>query len=206
MTDPSRNPLDLTWSWAWPHQWDPGYALHVAALTPLFVAMIIAAVIDCRVRKIPNWLTFSLAAAGLLRSFVTIPGGLEFTPLHAFGGLLVGLLAGVPLFILGARGAGDVKLYAAAGAWLGPAGVIALMMLEAIIGMIGIVARATARGELLILLKNTGVLIATLIHVKSLGTEQAADNGRRFTSISKPLPHAVPALAAIVLAAMQGRL
>lgn len=39
---------------------------------------------------------------------------------HAGGGLMVGLLCWLPFYAMGWLGAGDVKLYAAAGAWLGP--------------------------------------------------------------------------------------
>jgi prepilin peptidase CpaA len=41
--------------------------------------------------------------------------------LQAGGGLLAGLACWLPFYLLGWLGAGDVKLYAAAGAWLGPA-------------------------------------------------------------------------------------
>jgi prepilin peptidase CpaA len=40
---------------------------------------------------------------------------------NAGGGLLAGLACWIPFYALGWLGAGDVKLYAAAGAWLGPA-------------------------------------------------------------------------------------
>ena len=45
------------------------------------------------------------------------PAGLGVT--HAVLGLIVGLAVFFPLFALGAMGAGDVKLMAAIGAWLG---------------------------------------------------------------------------------------
>ena len=40
--------------------------------------------------------------------------------LHGIEGLFVGLACWLPFYALGWLGAGDVKLFAAAGAWLGP--------------------------------------------------------------------------------------
>ena len=71
---------------------------------------------DLRTSRIPNLLTFSAAAAGLAwHAF----GG--WAPLaSALGGLALGLLLFLPIYLLRGMGAGDVKLLAALGAWLGP--------------------------------------------------------------------------------------
>jgi prepilin peptidase CpaA len=44
--------------------------------------------------------------------------------LAALGGSMVGLLIMLPGYLFGGTGAGDVKLLAAAGAWLGPMGTV----------------------------------------------------------------------------------
>jgi prepilin peptidase CpaA len=85
----------------------------------VFLAMLgLACVWDVRFRKIPNRLTAVLAAAGLLFTLSHHPdwSGLGI----AFGGLAVGMLIWFPSFAFGLLGAGDVKLAAAAGMWLGP--------------------------------------------------------------------------------------
>ena len=75
-----------------------------------------AVVIDVRTRRIPNWLTGAIAGAGFGMAF----GGGVVTPAQAALGLLAGLLLMMPGHLIGATGAGDVKLMAAVGAVVGP--------------------------------------------------------------------------------------
>ncbi|MEM1061613.1 MAG: A24 family peptidase [Planctomycetota bacterium] len=83
----------------------------------LVVAFLIyAAWIDGRELRVPNWLTFPMAGAGLVFHLWT--GGLEGLGLSVLG-LIVGLLCLLPFFSVGAMGAGDVKMMAAMGAWVG---------------------------------------------------------------------------------------
>ena len=80
--------------------------------------LLLAAIGDVRTRRIPNRLVATLALLGLAFSVTqrpVLPGAL-----HGFEGLLVGLACWLPFYALGWLGAGDVKLFAAAGAWLGP--------------------------------------------------------------------------------------
>lgn len=76
----------------------------------------LAAIIDLRDRRIPNWLTFGAAAAGLAFNLWTsgFPGLLA-----GAGGWLTGVVIFFLPFALGGLGAGDVKLVAGLGAWLG---------------------------------------------------------------------------------------
>ena len=76
----------------------------------------IAAVTDTATSRIPNVLTFTAASFALL-FHTTAPAGSGGT--FALAGLAVGLAVFFPLFALGAMGAGDVKLMAAIGAWIG---------------------------------------------------------------------------------------
>jgi prepilin peptidase CpaA len=80
-----------------------------------------AAVIDVRTRRIPNLLTFGSAAAALAYHLWT--GGLHGLAQSA-GGWAVGIALFLPMFLLRGRGAGDVKLLGAVGAWLGPMGAV----------------------------------------------------------------------------------
>jgi len=81
--------------------------------------LVIAAIGDLRTRRIPNRLVAVLALAGIVYSVARAPLIPGLT--QAGGGLLAGLACWLPFYALGWLGAGDVKLYAAAGAWLGPA-------------------------------------------------------------------------------------
>lgn len=80
------------------------------------LTVIVACVSDVSTSKIPNVLTFAAAALAVV-FHVASPAGLGLT--HAGLGLAVGLAVFFPLFALGAMGAGDVKLMAALGAWVG---------------------------------------------------------------------------------------
>lgn len=86
----------------------------------VFTAILVAAAIgDFRNRRIPNWTVAILAVLGIGFSISQAP--VVTGALRGGGGLMVGLACWLPFYALGWLGAGDVKLFAAAGAWLGPA-------------------------------------------------------------------------------------
>jgi prepilin peptidase CpaA len=99
------------------------YAALVIALT--------ACILDLRTSRIPNWLTFGGSAIGLLAA--AFLGGTAGAELHLLG-WSVGLVIFLPVFVLGGLGAGDVKLMACLGAWLGPIGVLWTALYAAIAG------------------------------------------------------------------------
>jgi prepilin peptidase CpaA len=77
---------------------------------------------DIRTRRIPNAITLGGAAVALVFHVCTA-GSVAAAPGAAgwsLAGWAVGLSLFLPLFLLGGMGAGDVKLLAAFGAWLGP--------------------------------------------------------------------------------------
>ncbi len=87
------------------------------ASVPLAIMLLAAVWRDVRCHRIDNWITFPGALTALvLHASCTGGNGL----LHALGGLGVGLLALLPFHAYGGMAAGDVKLMAAAGAFLGP--------------------------------------------------------------------------------------
>jgi prepilin peptidase CpaA len=76
-------------------------------------AVLVAAVTDIWKFKVYNALTLPLLAAGLVYN------GLNYEIADSLLGILFGFAALVPLYLVGGMGAGDVKLMAAVGAWLG---------------------------------------------------------------------------------------
>ena len=81
------------------------------------VLVVIAAGWDLATRRIPNVLTFGAALAGFfVHGYIAGWSGAE----SSLAGWAVGVLFFFPMFALGGMGAGDVKLLAAVGAWLGP--------------------------------------------------------------------------------------
>lgn len=102
----------------------------VISIAALVVALI-AAGSDIRTRRIPNILTFGATAIALGYHLVTAgPTGLGVSA----AGWFVGALVFFPFFALGGMGAGDVKLVAALGAWLGPLGAVQVAIAGAIAG------------------------------------------------------------------------
>ncbi|MGI8497269.1 MAG: A24 family peptidase [Gemmatimonadaceae bacterium] len=104
---------------------------HTAAV--VFVALLCAACVwDVRARRIPNWVSASLAVGGLLFSLAEhdVGRGLGI----AFGGMMLGLLLWFPSYVFRLLGAGDVKLFAAAGAWLGPVRTFEAALIAGLIG------------------------------------------------------------------------
>ena len=95
-----------------------------------------AAVFDIRSRRIPNWLVLAGIVAGFAWNVSFSPGwsGLG----RAAAGLGLGFILYFPLYLLRARGAGDVKLLAAVGAITGPGNCFWIFFLTAILG--GVIA------------------------------------------------------------------
>jgi prepilin peptidase CpaA len=163
---------------------------------PMLAALILAAVIDLRYRRIPNWLSLALVAAGIFQSFLFSGGP---SPTQALAGLGVGFALPFILFAMGALGGGDVKLLAGVGAWMGATMVFQVFLAAALVGMVMVLAQATAQGRLTKLFRNSAVLSMNLMNLGDVSVKQAAEYGQDCRSIDRPLPYAVPVLLGCVL-------
>jgi len=138
--------------------------VHLPPLVTLSLAAaatvsIVAAVTDNRKGRIPNWLTLPAAVLGIAAHAVM--GGLGQVGISLLGLLLA---AAVPVILYKvsqgrAIGGGDVKLFAALGAWLGPT-----LAIEAEFGAFVLVAvfaliQLAFRGTLLRVLGNAARLL-----------------------------------------------
>ncbi len=117
----------------------------------LTILLLTACVTDVRARRIPNALVLAVVGAALVRaSLITwtpaSDAGLASGPGDAALGALAGLALWLPLYVAGAFGAGDVKLFAAAAAWLGPAAVPSATLYAALAGGVLGLAWFGARG------------------------------------------------------------
>ena len=90
-----------------------------------------AALDDLRRKAISNWINLGALAAGL--AYHVLHRGLPGLVLAA-AGAVIGFLLFLALYLLGAMGAGDLKLMAAFGALLGPSGILLTALLAAPIG------------------------------------------------------------------------
>jgi prepilin peptidase CpaA len=127
----------------------------------LFVLLIIAAVIDYRTYKIPNWLTMGGAAFALLYNWF-VPFSFQHGFMWGLGGLAIGFAVTLPLYMLRAMGAGDVKLMAMAGAFLGIYDALYAVLATFIVGGVAAVGFGLAKrvmGRMLVNVKSSAQLI-----------------------------------------------
>jgi prepilin peptidase CpaA len=127
----------------------------VVAIVALAVGLV-ACVTDVQSRRIPNVLTFGAAVAALL--FHAIADGRAGAGM-AVAGWVVGVAIFLPFFLLGGMGAGDVKLLAALGAWLGPRDAFWLAIYASLAGGVMAIIVALGRGYLRTAVRNVGTLV-----------------------------------------------
>ena len=161
---------------------------HLAALAIASVAC----VCDLRTRRIPNWLTFGAAAAGMVFHLTT--GGLSGFERSA-GGWLIGAALLMAPYALGGMGGGDVKLVGALGAWLGPGDTFWLAMYTGIAGAIAAIVVSAWHGYLRQAMSNVWLL---LVHWRVNGLRPAPELTLE-TSRGPRLAYAVPILAGTVV-------
>ncbi len=116
-------------------------------IPPLVVGLIIlTASTDIVCRRIPN----RVIAVGLLAAFVV--QALVLGPVTGMGDALGGVLTGfallIPLYLLRATGAGDVKLLAMIGAWVGPTMILYVALASFVIGGVWSIAWTLIRGRM----------------------------------------------------------
>lgn len=127
-------------------------------MAPVLVGSSVSALVDLRTRRVPNALTFGIAALGLLLAGFHVTGSSVGA---AMGGLLVGLLLMLPGHVIGATGAGDVKLLAALGTLLGPAGTAVAFVYTLMAGGVLVLIVAARRGRLGLTVARTAALVRT---------------------------------------------
>lgn len=161
-----------------------------------WMALAIGAVscaLDLQTRRIPNAITLGGAAAGLVYGAVThgISGLLD-----AVFGWTAGLAIFLPLFALGGLGAGDVKLLACLGAWLGPSRALWTALYAALAGGMMAMFLALATGYFSTALVN---VMRLLNHFRTKGVRPHPDLTLS-RSAGPRLPYALPITAGTIAA------
>ena len=148
---------------------------------------------DVRTRRIPNQLTFPGAAIGLAAAAAAHGWS---GAIASAAGLLVGMALFFPLFALRGLGAGDVKLMAALGAWLGTSMVFGVAFYTTLAGgALALVLIAAHRygGQAA---RNLWLL---LMHWRVFGI-RPVDGMTLETSAGPKMPYALPTAVGLTLA------
>lgn len=125
----------------------------------LAAALIVATITDLRSQRIYNWLTFPLIISGLLAH--TVFSGVDGL-LLSLGGFGLGLGLMVVPFFMGMMGAGDVKLMAGIGAWLGANTTFTAFLFTCMVGgLYAIIVLLRHSGAMRIVFSN---LWGTIVH------------------------------------------
>ncbi|MDP6605386.1 MAG: A24 family peptidase [Dehalococcoidia bacterium] len=135
------------------------------------------ALIDCRIRRIPNTVVGATAAAGLV---LALAGLTDASVPSALAGAVIGFALMLPGHLFGGTGAGDVKMFAASGAVLGVEQVPQAFVLTLIAGGVVAVWVALARGQLGLTLKRTAALVTSRGATTQARADDRSDRGFPF--------------------------
>ena len=162
-------------------------------LMALVLVLVMALDSDLRERRVPNVLVLLALAVGVvLNTFgpVNTAAGMLASDPGALGatGALLGALAGLvffmPMYLLRAMGAGDVKLMAAVGSFAGPAEAISLALCTLVAGGVLAVLRMLWVGKSGLVMTN----VKTVLQGWSMGLPHSFDAA---TQSADRLPYAL---------------
>lgn len=150
-------------------------AINILSAAALFLLLAAACWTDIQSRRIPNKLVVVGTLIGVALHLIfpkgaglfnAIPGSLGI--LNSLFGFATGLFIFMPMYLLRAMGAGDVKLMAMIGAFLGPASITGAALMAFAAGGVLAVATALYKGLLRKTLENIQlIVIHTVINAKS---------------------------------------
>ena len=170
-----------------------GSNVHLAGGAVFTMLLVAGCVTDLRTRKIPNELVLAILATGWLFAFASPDVWRAFG--LSLAGTAVGFGIWIGFYLLGVIGAGDVKFFAAAGAWLGPGATWRAALIAAVAG--GILAVVFLLSE-----RRLGEALRRVAMAASSGSlatspEQTIVHGVKH----RPLPYGVAlAIGALVTA------
>jgi prepilin peptidase CpaA len=168
--------------------------LPISVAVILVALVLTAAIWDLRLRRIPNWLSLAGIICGIaLNSFLYGLAGLK----QSLGGMALAFGVYFLLYLMRAMGAGDVKLMAAVGAFVGPNNWFLIFLITAVLGgAIALVVLAW-RKRLRKTFDNVSFIVLEMMHFRApyMGREELSVKSQKaFT-----LPHgAVIGLGCIV--------
>jgi prepilin peptidase CpaA len=170
-------------------------------LSVVLVAGGIAAFTDLRDFKVPNLLTIPLFIAGIIFHWLDPHGsGIAF----ALQGGLLGFSFVIFFYVLGGMGAGDVKLLAAVGTWLGPMAILLLFVFSALSAGVYAAILSWRHGKLLEnVVKAQFIVQQGLTILKHMGSDERIEEAvKRDDRRQRLVPFAAMVLAGVILLAV----
>lgn len=166
------------------------------------IVMIVAAVIDGMILKVPNWLTYPFIVSGWIYGTMTWGvSGLGFSLL----GTLVGMTLLLVVRAVGGMGAGDVKLLAGLGAWLGASIALWAFVWTAVVGGIMAVVMIAVSGNWFKHYAMFHQIVHEFYTIRN--PEKLAEIARERKPTMKLLPYGIPmAIGSILYFAYAGML
>jgi prepilin peptidase CpaA len=170
-----------------------GSFTHLTGGVVFSLLLVAGCVTDLRSRKIPNELVLAILVTGWVYALTAED------PWRALGlsvaGTVMGFAIWIAFYLIGVMGAGDVKFFAAAGAWLGPGATWRAAIVAAVIG--GVLAVV-----FLVMEKRLGVVLRRMVLAASSGSLGSLPAQARIEEAkSRPLPYGVAlAVGALVVA------
>jgi len=130
----------------------------------LGILVAVAAFYDIRSRRIPNWLVLTGIIVGFVfNSYMSGISGFG----RAAAGLGLGFILYFPLYLLRARGAGDVKLLAAVGSISGAGNCFWIFLLTAVLGGLIALVMLLFRGRLRHTFFNVGWIMKDIASLRA---------------------------------------
>lgn len=162
------------------------------SIAVMLALLAIAVASDLRARRVPNWVVASgLVLAALMHALALV---IDATPLAGnslfapVGGLIVGGALLLPLYLLRACGAGDVKLLAMVGTFVGPSLALNAALYTLVAGGVLSLALMLTRGVAAQTWRNLRLLL-TPSHSRAFAVTGPRANPLQATALR--LPYAV---------------
>lgn len=149
--------------------------------------LVVAAVIDGRQLKVPNWLTYPLILSGWLYSVIFF--GLDGLG-WSLAGTAVGLALLLPAYSIGGMGAGDVKLLAGVGAWIYASQTLLAFGVSAAVGGIMAVIMVCCSGQWRKHWSQFGMIAGEIMTIRD--PEQLSSLAAERKSSMLLLPYGIP--------------
>jgi prepilin peptidase CpaA len=170
-----------------------GSFTHLAGGAVFSLLLVAGCVTDLRTRRIPNELVLSILVTGWVFALTAED------PWRALGlsvaGTAIGFAIWIAFYLFGVMGAGDVKFFAAAGAWLGPGATWRAALVAAVVGGLLAVVVLVMEKRLGVVLRRMA-LAASSASLASLPEQAVVADAK-----SRPLPYGVAlAVGALVVA------